>query len=124
MSSISGDSVKSMLVSLSHPRWTPHAGLPSPPQSHQLAPVDHDGGPRDEAAGVGDQQQQHSVEIALLAETADGDLAFDRRALLAQQIFTVEIGHDPARRDGIDADAPKGELEPERLGELDDAGLR
>ena len=40
------------------------------------------------------------------------------------EIVAVEVGHDPARRNGVDADALEGELEPERLGELDDAGLR
>src|SRR5439155_21274026 len=65
-----------------------------------------------------------AVEIALLAEAANGNLALDRRARLAHEIVVVELRHDPARRDGVDADALEGELEPERLGELDDAGLR
>ena len=56
----------------------------SSPQRHHLAAVDHDGGAGDEAAGVGDEQQQRAVEIALLAEAADRDLALDRGALLAR----------------------------------------
>ena len=95
-----------------------------PPECHHLAAVDHDGGTRDVAAGIGDQQQQRAVEIAFLAEASYGDFAFDRGALLAQQIFAVEIGYDPARRDGVDPDALEGKLETESLGELDDAGLR
>ena len=56
-----------------------------PPQRHHLAAVDHDGGAGDEAAGVGDEQQQRAVEIALLAEAADRNLALDGGALLAQR---------------------------------------
>ena len=44
-------------------------------QRHHLAAVGNDGRAGHEAAGVGHQQQQRSIEIALLAETADGDFA-------------------------------------------------
>ena len=39
------------------------------------------------------------------------------------EIVAVELGDDPARRDGVDADALERELERQRLGELDHAGL-
>src|SRR5262249_2355162 len=93
-------------------------------QCHHLAAVDHDGRARDEASGIGGEQEQRAVKIALLAEAAHRDLARDRGALLAHEVIAVEVGHDPAGRDRVDADALEGKLEPERLGELDDACFR
>src|SRR5262245_24181320 len=116
MSSISGERVKSMPSVPLFDRW--YVG--SPPQRHHLPTVDDDGGAGDEAAGVGDEQKQRAVEIALLAEPAHGDLAFDRGALFAYEIIAIDVGHDPAGRDGVHTHALKGKLEPERLGELDD----
>ena len=61
--SISGDSVKSM------------PGLLLLAESNQLPAVDHDGRAGDEAPRVGGEQQKRAVEVALLAEAADRDLA-------------------------------------------------
>src|SRR5260370_2611583 len=94
MSSISGERVKSMPSVPLFVGWY----VRSPPQRHHLPAVDDDGGARDEAAGIGDEQKQRAVEIALLAETAYGDLAFDRGALLAHEIIAVQIGHNPPGR--------------------------
>src|SRR5262249_61982885 len=85
---------------------------------------DPDARARHAAAGVGGEQQQRAVEIALLAEAAHGDLARDRGALFAREVIAVEVGHDPAGRDGVYAHALEGKLEPERLGELEDARFR
>ena len=52
-------------------------------QRDHLAAVGDDGGAGDEAAGVGDQQQQRPVEIALLAEAADRNFALERCAAFA-----------------------------------------
>src|SRR5262252_173484 len=93
-------------------------------QCHHLAAVDHDGRARDEASGIGGEQEQRPVEIALLAEAAHRDLARHGGALLAREVIAVEVGHDPAGRDGVDADALEGKIEPERLGKLDDARFR
>ena len=46
-----------------------------------------------------------------------------RGALLAHQIFVVDLGDEPARRDGVDAHALEGEFDRQRLGHLHDAGL-
>src|SRR5713226_9105359 len=55
-----------------------HPGYASlPPQPDHLAAVDHDCRPRHETAGVGGEQQQRAVEIALLAEKAGRDLPGD-----------------------------------------------
>ena len=95
-----------------------------PRTRHHLPAVDDDRRAGDEAAGVGRQQQQRAVEVARLAEAADRNVALDRRAALAFEIVAVQLGDDPARRDGVDADALERELERQRLGELDHAGLR
>ena len=50
------------------------------PQRHHLAAVDDDGRAGDVAAGVGREQQQRAVEIAVLAEAADRDVARQRLA--------------------------------------------
>src|SRR5262245_23960433 len=73
--------------------WSSRANLlnSSPAQRHHLAAVDHDRGAGDEAAGVRHQEQQHAVEIALLAEAADRDLTLDLRSLLAQQVIAVHL---------------------------------
>ena len=52
-----------------------------------------------------------------------GNIALDRQASLAREEFAIEVGHDPARRDGVDADALEREFERQRLGDLDHAGL-
>ena len=39
------------------------------------------------------------------------------------QIIAIDLGDEPARRDGVDAHALEGEFEAQRLGHLDDAGL-
>ncbi len=39
------------------------------------------------------------------------------------EILAVDVGDEPARRDGVDAHALEGEFEAERLGHLDDGGL-
>ena len=44
-------------------------------QRDHLAAVAHDGRAGDVAAGVGRQQQQRAVEIAVLAEAADRNVA-------------------------------------------------
>ncbi len=64
-----------------------------------------------------------AVKIAVLAEPADRDFAPELIARLARQVVTVEIGHEPAGRDGIHANAFERELEAERLGQLHDAGF-
>src|SRR5579863_2643259 len=91
-------------------------------QRDHLAAVGDDGGAGDKAAGVGDEQQERPIEIAFFAEAADRDFALERCAALALQIVAVELGDDPARRDGIDADALERKFERQRLGKLDDAG--
>src|SRR5690242_3395144 len=95
----------------------------SPSQSHHLPAIYDDGGARNEAARIGDEQKQRAVEIAFLTEAAHGDFAFDRGACFAREILAVEISHDPAGRDGVHAYALESQLEPQRLGELDDAGF-
>src|SRR5438105_8751963 len=95
---------------------------PLSPQAHHLAAVDHDGCAGQEAAGVGSQQQQRAVEVALLAEPPGRDLPGDLRALFSQKL-AVDLGDHIAGRNRIDPHAPEGELERQRLGELDDTGL-
>src|SRR6516165_10192959 len=58
------------------------------------------------------------------ASFSSADGAVRLRALLAHEVIAVEVGHDPAGRDRVDADALEGKLEPQRLGELDDARFR
>ena len=48
---------------------------------HHLAAVAHDGRAGDVSAGVGREQQQRAVEIAVLAEAADRNVARERLAL-------------------------------------------
>ena len=55
--------------------------LRSAAQRHHLAAVRDNGGAGDEAPGVGDQQQERTVEITLLAEPADRDFALERQRL-------------------------------------------
>src|SRR5262249_48270259 len=105
---------------VSPPRTSPDM---LPPQPRRLAAVDHIGGAGDIAAGVGGEQEEHAVEIARLAEAAGRDVARHLRALGALEKFAVEFGDDKAGRDGVDAHAAEGQLDRERLGELDDAGL-
>ena len=64
-----------------------------------------------------------TVEIAGLAEAAHRDVALDRGAGLAVEIGIVDLGDEPARRDGIDAHALEGELDRKRLGDLHHRGL-
>src|SRR5664279_2462248 len=92
MSSISGESVKSISVPLS-------------PDRNDLPAVDHDGGAGDVAAGVRRQQQQCAVKLAVLAEAAGRDFALDGGAGLAHQVIVVHFGDEPAGGDGIDAHA-------------------
>src|SRR5579864_1891624 len=97
--------------------------LESPMLRDQLSAIDYDRCAGHIAAGIGGEQQQHTVEIALLAEPAEGNIALDSCTAFAGEIITVQIGDDPARRYGIDANAFCGELQAERLGELDYARL-
>src|SRR5436309_13422057 len=92
-------------------------------QRHQLAAIDHNGGASDEATGIGSEQKQRSVEVALLAEAADGDFALDGGAALARKILAIKVGHDPAGRNGIDPNALERKFERKGLGELDHAGF-
>src|SRR5712672_3412476 len=92
--------------------------------AHHLPAVHHDRGTGDEAAGIGGQQQQRTVEIAHLAEAREWYVLENGGAALARQILAVEIGDDPTRRDGVHPDATGRKLKPERLGELNEAGLR
>src|SRR6516162_6060737 len=108
-SSVSGVSVKSMVT--------------SSPQRDHLAAVDHDGGASNESPGVRGEQQQGAVEVAVAAEAADRDVAGEPLAFFAGEIVAVDLGNEPARRNGIDADALEGEFEPERLGDLHHPGL-
>src|SRR5262249_30681454 len=87
----------------------------SPAYRHHLAAVGDDGCPGDEAAGVGDEQQQRAVEIALHAEAAHRNIALDGLAFLTHQIIAIELGDDPAGRNGVDANALEGEFERQRL---------
>src|SRR5712672_3080452 len=95
-----------------------------PAQRDHLAAVDHDGGSDDETAGVGHEQQYRAVKVAVLAKPADRNFAPELIAGFARQIVAVEIGHEPAGRDSINANTLEGELEAERLGELHDPGFR
>src|ERR1700761_8024689 len=97
--------------------------IESTAQRDHLAAIGDDGGAGDEAAGVGDQKQQRPVKIALLAETADRNFALELGATFALQIIAVELGDNPTRGDGVDADAFEGKLERQCLGQLDHAGL-
>src|SRR5438034_2842438 len=89
-----------------------------------LPAVDHDRSTSDETAGIGAKQQERTVEIARFAKTAERYVLEDGDAALAREIIAVEIGDDPARRDGVDSDTATRELEPKRPSELDDAGFR
>ena len=75
-------------------------------QRDHLAAVDHDRGAGDVASRVGDEQQQGAVEIAVLAEAADRDVAGELLALFALEVVAVDLGDEPAGRDGIDAPGP------------------
>src|SRR6185437_590847 len=86
--------------------------------------VDHDGGAGDVGPCVGDQQQQRAVEVAVVAEAAHRDVALDGRAGLAVEVVVVDLGDEPAGRDGVDAYALEGELERQRLGGLHHGGFR
>src|SRR5579872_3451234 len=97
--------------------------LVSPALRDQLSAIDHDRRAGHVAAGIGGEQQQHTVEIALLAEPAERNVALEGCAAFAGEIVPVQIGDDPARRYGVDANAFGGELEAERFGKLDDACL-
>src|SRR6516162_5499289 len=118
-SSISGGNVKSMrafpLV------WRGHGAARLAPQRHHLSAIDHNRRARDIAAGLGGKQQQGAVKIMLLAEAADRNLALDGGPLLAGEIRAIHLGHEPARRNGVDPHPFERELERERLGELNDA---
>jgi hypothetical protein len=56
------------------------------PQPDHLAAVDHDGRARHEPAGIGGEQQQRAVEIALLAQAANRNLSRDLRALGGEEL--------------------------------------
>src|SRR5664279_5871997 len=101
MSSISGESVKSMGRSL----------IPLSPDRHHLPAIDHDGGAGDVAAGVGGEQEQRAVEIAVLAEAAHRYSALERLARLAGEIFVVDLGNEPTGRDGVDTHALERQLD-------------
>ena len=77
-SSISGERVKSMAAPVLVRMPGPRRRVVSP-QRHELPAVDHDRRAGHVAAGVGRQQQQRAVEVAVLAETADRDVARDLR---------------------------------------------
>src|SRR5262249_2758015 len=103
--SISGGNVKSL-------GRTPEVGRPpSAAQPHHLPGVDHDGGTGHVGAGVRGEQQQRAVEIAVLTETADRDVARHRPTLLAFEVPAIDLGHKPAWGDGVDAHATERELE-------------
>src|SRR5271166_2529497 len=55
-------------------------------QRHHLPAVGDNGRAGDEASSVGGEQQERTVEIALLAETADRNLALELHAVFARQI--------------------------------------
>src|ERR1022692_2861246 len=74
----------------------------------QLSAIDHDCRAGHVAAGIGGEQQQDTIEIALLAEPAQGNVAPDSCAVLAGEKVPVQIGDDPARRYGVDANALGG----------------
>src|SRR5215471_8121072 len=116
-SSISGGRVKSIMAFPSL-----DAGSSAAQRDH-LAAVDHDGGASHVASRIRDEQQERAVEIAVLAEAADRDVAGELPAFLAAQEVAVDLGDEPAGRDGVDAHALEGELEAERLGDLHHAGL-
>src|SRR6185437_11785003 len=106
--SVSGESVKSM---------------PLPLDLHDLPAIDHQRRAGDVAAGVGYQQQQCAVEITSRAEAAHRDVALELFAGFAHQIVVVDLGDEPAGGDGVDAHAPEGELDRQRLSDLDDGRL-
>src|ERR1700744_1605412 len=80
-------------------------------QGNELTAIGDDGRTGHEAAGIGHEQEERAVEIALLTEPADRNFALDRRAAFALQIIAIEVGDDPARGDAVDADALEGEFE-------------
>src|SRR3954453_20839093 len=96
----------------------------STPQRHHLPAVDHDGGARHVSACLRGEQQQWTVEVPVLTEAADRDLALDGKALRAGEILAIDVGHEPSWRDAIDPDAFERQLEAERLGDLNYACLR
>src|SRR5512132_1279016 len=69
-------------------------------QRHYLAAVDNDGRAGHVASGVGGEQQQRAVEVLRVAKAAHRDLLLHRRAAPLRKIIVVDLGHDPARRDG------------------------
>ena len=89
--------------------------FPLPAHRDHLPAVAHDGRAGHVGAGVRRQQQQRAVEIAVLAEAADRNVAGQLLARLARQIVAVDVGDEPARRDGVDAHALEGELAPSAL---------
>src|SRR4029077_1121340 len=115
--SISGGRVKSIMASSL--AWD----LVSAAQRDHLAAVDHDRGACDIASRIRGEQQERAVEVAVLAEAADRDVAGELFAFGALQVVAVDLGDAPAGRGRVDAYALEGELEAERLGDLHHAGL-
>src|SRR3569832_1331291 len=97
MSSISGESVKSICVPLA----------PGPSLTldlYHLAAIDDDGRAGHVGAGVRRQQPQRSTEIALIAEASLRHLALDLRARFAVEVSIVHLGLEPAGRDRVHAE--------------------
>src|SRR4249919_3647362 len=107
-SSISGASVKSM-------------PYPLPFDLNDLSAIDDDGRARDVTAGVRHQQQQRTVEIAGVAETAHRNLTLDGSTCFAGKIVVIHFGDEPAGRDRVDAHTFERQLDGQRLGDLHDA---
>src|SRR5262245_1867510 len=128
MSSIAGERVKSIFSSFLIPplqgrvgvrsttAWgfvkPPPGSLREPPspktgrdkssRDHiHLAAIDDDGFARDVSTRIRGQKQQHAVEIAVLAETAGRDAPRHLLALVGIQVVLVDLGHEPAGRDGV-----------------------
>src|SRR4051812_2403087 len=87
-------------------------------QGNHLAAVANNRRAGDVGAGVGREQQQGAVEVTVLAEAADRNVAGELLARLARKVIAVDVGDEPARRDGIHAHALEGELVAQRLRHL------
>ena len=103
-------------IHLSFPEPIPCSATIWPPSTTMVAPAMKR--PASEASS-----KQRAVEIAVAAEPADRDVAGELLAFLGREVVAVDLGDEPARRDGVDADALEGELEAERLRHLHHAGL-
>jgi hypothetical protein len=73
---------------------------------------------RPASAGHPHEQQQRAIEIAGTAEAAHRDVALHGGTRLAFEVGVIDLGHEPAGRDGVDAHALEGQFERQGLGRL------